>query len=75
MRLLGLGVCLAAAYRLRTTPLFGVALANAGVNAAALIADVATMSRDGAPRRLFTALSHVAAALGAFFLFTSFALP
>jgi hypothetical protein len=74
MSLLSALVCAGAAWRLRNTPLFGAALATAAVNAGALIWAVVMSSRREQPSRPMTALKHVSAALGGFFLFVSFSL-
>jgi hypothetical protein len=74
--LLGLIICVAAAYLLAATPLATLAVVVAAANA--LVAVTATVSerRRGveAPRAL-TALGHVTTALGGFFLFVWFKLP
>jgi len=73
--LLGTILCVIAAYRLRATPLFAIAAATAGINAAAVSAALVMHSRGRAPGRALTALGHVTAALAGFFLFVSFAMP
>jgi len=68
-------ICVLAAFRLRVTPLWSAAAAVALVNAVAWCA-TAVLARAGrSASRALTALQHVTAALGGFFLFVSFALP
>jgi hypothetical protein len=71
---IGLAICVLAAYRLRATPLFTAAVVVAALNAVAVVWAAVLARRNSRPR-LATASKHVTAALGAFFLFVSFALP
>jgi hypothetical protein len=59
---------------LRATPLFAAAAVTAVVNVAALIVVRVLSARRGTAPRATTALTHVSAALGAFFLFVSLAM-
>jgi len=72
--ILGLLVAALAAYRLHGTPLFSAALISAALNAAAAIARMALRASTGSDSRVATALGHVTAALGGFFLFVSFSI-
>ena len=76
MRLIGLLVCVSAAYLLADTPLAAAALVVAIVNGLVAIAGVVAVRRSGeeAPRAV-TFLGHVTTALGGFFLFVWFSLP
>jgi hypothetical protein len=67
-------ICSLAVYRLRQTPLYVATLALLAVS---LLAAAVTLllERRAARSRLSTGLTHVSTALGAFFLFVSFALP
>lgn len=72
---IGLAVCVLAAYRLSATPLFSAAAVVAALNAACLAGRLAAAGRGRVPPRAAVAATHVSAALGAFFLFVSFAMP
>ena len=74
--MLGPALCAIAAFRLRGTPLQTAALVLLAASIMALAWAVVSTRRAGAePPRSATAMQHVVAALGAFFLFVSFALP
>lgn len=74
--MLGSAVCAIAAFRLRGTPLQTAALVLLAASIAASAWAFLSAGRAGAGvPRLATATRHVVAALGAFFLFVSFALP
>jgi hypothetical protein len=75
MSWLGALLCALAAYRLRATPLAGAALAATVVNVTAHVTAALARARSGRVLRPLVGLKHVTAALGAFFLFVSFALP
>ena len=74
MSLLGLLVVASAAYHLRATPLYGPALITAAVHVAAWAARAGFVARRRAVPRMATAIGHVTAALGGFFLLVSFSL-
>jgi len=59
---------------LRATPLFAAAAVTAAVNVTALIVVAVLHARRGSAPRATTAVTHVSAALGAFFLFVSLAM-
>jgi hypothetical protein len=72
VRWLGVLVCVIAAYRLTATPLQTVATT---VAAASLIcASLPALAPRAGRARAMTALQHVCAALGGFFLFVSIAM-
>ena len=76
MKLVGLIICVAAAYLLVATPLATVALVVAVANALIVVAGAAIARRsDRELPRLLIALGHVTTALGGFFLFVWFSLP
>ena len=72
MRWLGVLLCVIAAYRLTATPLSAVATAVAV--ASAICASLPALAPRAASARVVTALQHVCAALGGFFLFVSIAM-
>jgi hypothetical protein len=72
VRWLGILVCLVAAYRLRVTPLWTAAAAVAAVSVVCAV--VPPLLPRAANGRMVTALQHVCAALGGFFLFVSLAM-
>jgi hypothetical protein len=72
VRWLGVLVCVIAAYRLAATPLQSVATAVAV--ASMLCASLPALAPVKASGRVMTALQHVCAALGGFFLFVSIAM-
>lgn len=72
MRWLGVLVCVIAAYRLTATPLQTVATAVAV--ASVICASLPALAPHAASGRVVTALQHLCAALGGFFLFVSIAM-
>lgn len=72
MRWVGVLVCVVAGYRLVGTPLQAVAGATAVVSATCAVTTLLAPPAFGG--RIVTALQHVAAALGGFFLFVSIAM-
>ena len=70
-----MAICTFALYRLWGTPLRVTAAATSGIALAALCGRLIAARRERPPSRVLTAIQHVAVALGAFFLFTSLALP
>ncbi|HYC54932.1 MAG TPA: hypothetical protein VEL28_08325 [Candidatus Binatia bacterium] len=74
MGLIALSLAIAAAYRMRDTPLAATVVVFAAVQALAWVA-ILVLERRGrmAPRPL-TALHHVCAGMAGFFLFVSFAM-
>jgi len=72
--LISIGVSAVAAYRLRSTPLWPVALGLLAAGAALAMAAWAWKLRAEHVPRLLTALTHVVTSLALFFLFVSFAL-
>ena len=76
MKLLGLLICIAAAYLLVGTPLATTALIVAIANGVVAVAGIVVQVRTGdQPPRAITFFGHVTTALGGFFLFVWISLP
>ena len=76
MNLLGVIICVAAAYLLVGTPLATIALIVAIANGLVVFGGMFFQIRTGdQPLRALTFFRHVTVALGGFFLFVWFSLP